>query len=316
MPTQKKTSVIIDCDTGIDDLLALMLAVQSPSVSILGATTTAGNQTIENTTKNTLDALQFFGRPDIPVAAGRDKPLFRTVLAAGGIHGANGVGGYQFPPARRAADSRSAPEFARDLLMASSDKVTLVALAPLTNLAVLFEKYPECRSKVDKILFMGGSIATGNPTPVATANVWYDPEAARAVITSAIPFVMCSLNCSRGASLTREELASLSSMDSPVAAMADKVLKAYYATTGEQNPKGLNIHDPCTMMFLTDPEMFTGDWCYADVECKGELTCGMTVMDYENRLHKPAEEKTVYFLKTADRDRFAKNFFSALQSYK
>lgn len=315
MYPEKKIPIIIDCDTGIDDLLALLLAVQSPLLDILGATTTAGNQTIENTTRNTLDALEFLGRPDIPVAVGRDRPLYRNVLAQGSIHGANGVGGYRFPAAKRTPDHRAAPEFVRDLLAACPDKVTLVALAPLTNIAVLLEKYPACKERIDKILFMGGSIATGNPTPVATANVWYDPEAARAVIASGIPVVMCSLNCSRGAYLTKAELAKVRGVGGPAAAMADEVLKAYYATTGGQNPRGLNIHDLCTMMYLTDPGMFTGDWYFVDVECKGELTCGMTVVDYEDRLHKPREEKTVYFLKTADRNRFADNFFRALKSY-
>lgn len=317
---EKKIPVVIDCDTGIDDIQALSFALQAP-LDILGITTVAGNQRLAITTDNTLNALHLMGRDDIPLAVGADKPLERELKDAGYIHGSNGLGGYEFPEkADRKPDPRPAWVFLADVLKAAGEPVTVIALGPLTNIAKLLMEFPEARANIKEIVFMGGSLRTGNPTPVSTFNVLCDPEAARYVIATKIPFVMCSLDCTRGAYVTDADREAIRALGNPVAEMVATVNAFYRRTTSKENTadgglSGVSIHDLATVMYVTDPELFVGEWYYADVETKGELTTGFTLVDYENNLRKPQEDKTTFFLKTIDREKFVALFLEALKKY-
>jgi inosine-uridine nucleoside N-ribohydrolase len=316
-----KRPVIIDCDPGIDDIISFTFAFKSAKLEIKGITTVAGNQKIEITTQNALNALELMKRPDIPLSVGADKPLTRELRDAGHIHGENGLGGYQFQEkSRQKPVDKPAWDFMYEIIKASEIPITIIAIAPLTNIARLFQKYPESVKMIKEIVFMGGSIRTGNPTPVATFNVLCDPEAAQYVIRTKVPFVMCSLDCTRKAYITSEELKNIGAIHNPVAEMITAVTEFYYQTSGFQNKmamnyKGVSVHDLCTIMYVTNPELFTGNHYFADVETKGELTTGFTLVDYEDNLKKPESEKTVFFLSDLDRQKFIEFFVNAIKRY-
>lgn len=313
--------VLIDCDTGIDDAVALSYAVRAPELEVLGITTVCGNVPVDITTYNTLHALHLMGRDDIPLAKGARKPLERELEDAAYIHGSNGLGGYTFAEeARRPLEEEPAWEFIYRVLRAEKEPIDIIALAPLTNIALLLQKHPDALGLIRRIVFMGGSLRTGNPTPVATFNVLADPEAAKFVIGTKIPFVMCSLDCTRGSYLTWEELERIRAMENPVAQMVWQATGFYIQSTKRENTmdgkkKGIDIHDLCTVMYVTHPELFTGEHYFADVETKGELTTGFTLVDYEDNLCKPQEDKTVLFLKTVDRAAYVQHYLDVLASY-
>ena len=216
-----KIPVIIDCDTGIDDMISFVLTLASKQLDIRGVTTVAGNVSLPHTTYNTVNGLAFMGRGEILVAAGEAAPLERPYRDASEIHGDSGV---DYGPVETGG-----VEFLYEKLMESEEKITILALAPLTNIAKLFLEHPDCKEKIEKIVFMGGSIFSGNPTPVATFNVWVDPEAARIVMKGGVPFFMCPLDTTREAYLTEEELEVIGTIDNPVAAMVYTMLSFYWS---------------------------------------------------------------------------------------
>lgn len=317
-----RTPILIDCDTGIDDLISFVLTLSSDRLDIRGVTTVAGNVSLKHTTYNTLNGLALMGRGDIPVAAGESAPLERPYRDASQIHGDSGLGGFTFEnPVDYGPIELTAVEFLYERLMKSEEKITILALAPLTNIAKLLLAHPDCREKIDRIVFMGGSIFSGNPTPVATFNVWVDPEAARIVMKSGVPFHMCPLDTTREAYLTEEELEPIGAMEhNPVAAMVYSLCSFYWNrekknVNGKKRFKGLCIHDLCTAAYVTNPELFETVKYYGDVETKGELTEGFTMIDYEDILHKTEEEKNIVYIRSVDRAGVMKVFFEALESY-
>lgn len=316
-----KIPVIIDCDTGIDDMISFAVTLTSDKLDILGITTAAGNQTVDITTQNTLNGLTLMGRDDIPVAQGAEKPLERPLRDAGYIHGEAGLGTYRFAKmTEKKPEAADAVELMRSLLTASNEKVVILAIAPLTNVAKLLMKYPETGEKIDKIVFMGGSLRTGNPTPVATFNVLADPEAARYVMKSGVPFHMCPLDTTRELYLTDEEIEYIGTINNPVAEMNYELCRFYSDTVNKNNNaaarfKGLCIHDLCTAVYVTNPELFTTAKYQGDVETGGELTLGFTVLDYENIRQTPEEERNVTFIKSVDREGVLKIYFDALKSF-
>lgn len=316
-----KIPVIIDCDTGIDDMISFAVSLTSDKLNVLGITTAAGNQTVDITTQNTLNGLTLMGRDDIPVAQGAEKPLERPLRDAGYIHGETGLGTYRFAKmTEKKPEAADAVELMRSLLTASNEKVVILAIAPLTNVAKLLMKYPETGEKIDKIVFMGGSLRTGNPTPVATFNVLADPEAARYVMMSGVPFHMCPLDTTRELYLTDEEIEYIGTINNPVAEMNYELCRFYSDTVNKNNNaaarfKGLCIHDLCTAVYVTNPELFTTAKYQGDVETGGELTLGFTVLDYENIRQTPEEERNVTFVKSVDREGVLKIYFDGLKSF-
>lgn len=317
----KKIPVIIDCDTGIDDMISFVLAFSSETLDIKGITTVAGNQTLDLTTYNTLNGLSLMGREDISLARGEAKPSERPLEDAGYIHGESGLGTYRFKnPTDKKPIEQHAVDFMKDILMKSEEPVVILALAPLTNIALLLKKYPECKKKIDKIAFMGGSIRTGNPTPVSTFNILVDPEAAKYVLKSGVPFHMCPLDTTKDGYITSEEIERIGTIQNPVAQMTYELCKFYEDTVNNSNNakkrfKGLCIHDLVTVAYVTNPELFTTVKYYGDVETKGELTTGFTMIDYEDILRKTEEEKNIEYINTIDREGFMKVFYEALNNF-
>ncbi len=317
----EQISVIIDCDTGIDDMVSFAVTLSSKKLNILGITTVAGNQKIDITTYNTLNGLALMGREDIPLARGEEKPLYRPLRDAGYIHGNGGLGEYYFKnPTSKQPDKLDAVHFIYETLMKSEEKVVILALAPLTNIAKLLMQYPEVKERIEKIIFMGGSIRSGNPTPVSTFNVLVDPEAARLVMKSGISFHMCPMDTTKDAYLTDEDIEHIGKINNPVAQMNYQLCKFYNDTVNKNNNahnrfKGLCIHDLCTAVYLTNPELFTTVKYYGDVETKGELTTGFTMLDYEDILRKSDEEKNVTYINSVNRDGILKIYFETLKSF-
>ena len=318
---EDKVKVIIDCDTGIDDMISFALSLASDKLDVIGVTTVAGNQSVDKTTFNTLNALEIMGRTEIPLAQGESHPLERPLEDAGYIHGETGLGTYCFEqPTEKKPVEEKASDFIYKKLMESDEKVAIMALAPLTNIAKLLMEHEDCKGKIDKIVFMGGSIRTGNPTPVSTFNVLADPEAARLVMQSGVPFYMCPLDTTKELYFTDEDIEEIGEIKNPVAQMNYQLCSFYNATVNESNNakarfKGLCVHDLCTAAYLTNPECFTGVKYYADVETQGELTTGMTVIDYENIMQKTEEERNIVYLDSVNRERIMEEYFRALRSY-
>ena len=317
----KRRPIIIDCDPGHDDAMAILWALASEELEIKAITTVAGNQTIEKVTNNAIRVLTKAKEYDIPVAKGAEKPLSRPLQDAGYIHGETGLGTYQFAEKTvKQPETEDAVELMRRLLAASEEKVVILAIAPLTNVARLLMDHPEAGEKIDKIVFMGGSLRTGNPTPVSTFNVLADPEAARYVMKSGVPFHMCPLDTTREVYLTADDIEAIGAIGNPVARMNYEMCRFYNDAVNKNNNadkrfKGLCIHDLCAAVYVTDPQLFTTVKYQGDVETEGELTLGFTVLDYENIRQVPEEERNVTFISSVDRDGVLKIYFDALKCF-
>jgi inosine-uridine nucleoside N-ribohydrolase len=215
--------VLIDCDPGQDDALALLLALASPELDVLGISAVAGNQTLDKTTANALRVLELAGRSDIPVAAGADRPLVGDLVVAADAHGESGLDGVDLPPASKGPVADHAKDFLAAQTAASDQPVTLVALGPLTNVALLLEAHPEAAAKVEHIVLMGGAIHEGNQTASAEFNIWIDPEAAARVFESGLDVTMVGLDVTNKAVLSSADADSLRGAGPVAEAAADMV---------------------------------------------------------------------------------------------
>ena len=223
----KKIPVIIDVDTGIDDAVALILAMQAKELDIKGITTVAGNQTIEKTTRNTLDVVEYFGRGVIPVAQGYGKPVVREQITAAYAHGESGLGSAVLPKANKKAEDLDAVSFIRKTLEESEEKITLVPTGPLTNIAILLLCYPHLKEKIEKIVLMGGGAYTGNSNAVAEFNILADPEAANIVFASGVQIVMCGLDVTLKAIIREKEINQLKGIGNKAGDFAAEAFSFY-----------------------------------------------------------------------------------------
>ena len=275
----KKRNIIIDCDPGIDDVVALCFALANEDkFNILGITTVAGNQTIEKVTDNALGLMSFLNK-DIKIARGSKGPLLREKRPAIKVHGENGVGDYQFPHTKELY-SQNAVEFLKNTIMESEEKVTLVPVGPLTNIALLIKTFPEVMDKIELVSIMGGSTGIGNTTPTAEFNIWADPEAARIVFDSKLPIVMSGLNVTHSTGLFRHDVDQLLTSDGKVTKMCGEILNYYFM--GDHVKKGTftPIHDACALMYLIYPELYTFKHMPVTVDCSEETNRGTTVCDF------------------------------------
>ncbi len=270
--------IIIDTDPGLDDALALLLALAYPEVlEVLAVTTVAGNQTIDKVTANALRILSLAGSR-VPVAAGAAKPLERDLVTAAKIHGESGLGGVVLPDPAYASVAGSATELLWETVEGSPDPVTLVPIGPLTNMAELLRAHPEARERIELISFMGGGISGGNTTASAEFNVYVDPEAAGEVFSSGIPLVMSGLDVTMKAYVSYEESRALRGRGRASQLAAD-LLDFYEDRYRRAGLPGPAIHDACAVAYLINPELFTGEDLHVEVETRGDLTRGATVAD-------------------------------------
>ncbi|MBW3761181.1 pyrimidine-specific ribonucleoside hydrolase RihA [Aeromonas jandaei] len=282
--------VILDCDPGHDDAIALILALASPELKVLAVTTSAGNQTPDKTLNNALRILTLLGRDDIPVAAGAPKPLARELIIADNVHGESGLDGPKLPDPAFAPQAMTGIELMAKCLRESPEPVTLVPTGPLTNIALLLAAHPELKGKIARIVLMGGAAGAGNWTPAAEFNIYVDPEAADMVFKSGIPITMCGLDVTHEAQVMDEDIERVRAITNPVAQCVAGLLDFFMIY--HRDPKwgfaGAPLHDPCTIAWLLNPALFHGVECRVDIETRGEHTVGMTVVDRYGLSGKPA----------------------------
>jgi pyrimidine-specific ribonucleoside hydrolase len=272
--------ILMDCDPGHDDALAIVLALARPELDVLGITTVAGNVAVQATTRNALRVLALVGRPDVPVAAGAERPLVRPPEDAVITHGVSGLEGAELPEPVAEPRPEGALAFMRSTLETSASPVTLVPTGPLTNIATLLVAHPELRDRIDRICLMGGAIREGNWTPAAEFNIWVDPEAARIVFRSGLPITMIGLDVTHQAIFGEPEVARLEALGTPVAAVFADLLRFFARFHAERYGwSGSPIHDAVAIAHLAVPGLVETRAYRVDVETTGEFTRGRTVVD-------------------------------------
>jgi inosine-uridine nucleoside N-ribohydrolase len=271
------TPIVIDCDPGHDDAIALLLALASPEVEILGVTSVAGNQTLDKTTANAIRVLELAGRAEVPVAAGADRPLVRERSVAANVHGETGLDGPDLPPPQGSPVEAHAVDFLAERLPGA----TLVATGPLTNVALLLARHPE--AKPERLVLMGGAIAEGNVTPAAEFNIWADPEAAARVFASGLDVTMVGLDVTHRALVTeahKEQLRGAGRIGRFVAELLDFYGVFHREVYGFD---GSPVHDAVAVAQVIRPELLELERLNVRVDRESELCRGRTVVDVWRR---------------------------------
>jgi inosine-uridine nucleoside N-ribohydrolase len=273
------TPVLIDCDPGHDDAMALLLALASPELELLGVTTVHGNQTLEKTTANALRVLEFAGRGDVPVAAGAGRPLLREPIVAASVHGETGLDGPDLPPPAGKPSTAHAVDFLAHRLHEAGRPVTLVPTGPLTNVAMLLQRHPDVKDDIARIVLMGGAIAEGNVTPAAEFNIWVDPEAAQRVLHSGIEVTMVGLDVTHRALMTPDHAERLRAAGRVGAMVAE--LWAFYHRYHVRvyDFPGTPVHDALAVAHVIDGGLLTTRHRNVEIDCSSELCRGRTVVD-------------------------------------
>jgi purine nucleosidase len=276
--------MIIDCDPGHDDALALLLAVGDPRARLLGVTTVAGNQTLDKTTRNALRVLALAGAGDVPVAAGCDRPLVGDLTVADDIHGVSGLDGPDLDVPVAEPAGVHAVELMRRLITGAAEPVTVVATGPLTNVAMLLRRHPEVVPGIHRIVFMGGSTGRGNTTPYGEFNIVTDPEAADIVLRSGIPATMIGLNVTHQALATTEIITEFREVGTRLGGVCAELMTFFAATYhrvfGFEHPP---VHDPIAVAQVLEPSIVRTVAAPVAVELAGAHTRGATVVDLHHR---------------------------------
>jgi purine nucleosidase len=278
------TSIILDCDPGVDDAVALMLAFKSPrQLNIVGITTVAGNVSLDNTTRNARLCRQIARREDVPIYRGLDRPLVREAVLADDFHGPDGLGDYQvFEPAKP-EESQSAIDFIiATLRNQPSGSVTLAVTGPLTNIATAFEQAPDIKIRVGQIVLMGGARTEGgNITASAEYNIYADPDAAALVFASGCPLVVIGLDATHQVRGTPVRNDAIRALGNDVASLVADTLDFSNTLPGNmEGATGGPLHDPCVIAYLVAPELFTLRPCSIQVETRSDLTRGHTAVEF------------------------------------
>jgi inosine-uridine nucleoside N-ribohydrolase len=276
--------ILLDCDPGHDDAIALLLALASPEIELRGVTTVAGNQTLEKTTANAIRVLEFAGRADIPVAAGADRPLVREPFIAAYVHGETGLDGPDLPPPQSAPVETHAADFLAEKIREASGAVTLVPTGPLTNVALMLALHADARP--ERIVLMGGAIAEGNVTPAAEFNIWCDPEAAARIFASGIDVTMVGLDVTHKALFTSAHIGRLAGR---VGEMVTQLLHFYDRFHREvYGFDGSPIHDALAVAHVLRPELVETKHLNVEIDTESELCRGRTVVDLWRRTGRSA----------------------------
>lgn len=293
--------LIIDTDPGQDDAVAIMLALASPELEVVGLTAVAGNVPLERTEYNARAIREAAGRLDVPVIPGASQPLNRPLVTAEYVHGPTGLDGADLPPPTVPAHESNAAQFIVDQAMAVPD-LTLAALGPLTNIALALQTAPAIRGRLREIVLMGGGFSEGgNVTPAAEFNVYVDPEAADQVFSSGIPITVLPLDVTHQVLASRERVDRFRALGTRCGVAVAGMLEFFDRYDSEKyGTDGAPLHDPCVIGFLLDPTLFSGRLCNVEIETVSPLTRGMTVVDWWN---VTGREPNVRFMRSVDADR-------------
>jgi pyrimidine-specific ribonucleoside hydrolase len=286
-PVSGPLPVILDVDTGVDDACAILLAARHPGLDLRAVTCVAGNADVDQVVRNTLTVLDAAGRDDVPVARGAHRPLLEPGRPARHVHGEDGMGDLGLPAPGRAADPRHAVELLRDLLLEAGTAgrpITLVPLAPMTNIALLLRSYPQVADGLARIVFMGGAALVGNATAAAEFNVWHDPEAAAIVLDAAaglrVPVTMYGLDVFYAPRVDRTTAAALVAATDPATRLAGRLIEFQCARFAEQSA---TIGDAGALCAVIDPAALVTRPLPVRIELAGTWTRGQTVVDQRDR---------------------------------
>ena len=278
------TPIILDCDPGHDDAIALLLAVASPEVELIGVTTVGGNQTVDKTTNNALRVLELAGRSDVPVYRGADRPFIRAQHVAAHVHGESGLDGPDLPQPSAQARVLHAVDYLAQEIRARSGKVTLIPTGPLTNIGLLFALHPDALP--ERIVLMGGAIGEGNRTPAAEFNIWADPEAAQRVFLAGLDTTMVGLDVTHRALITddhTEQMRGSGAVGKVVAELMD--FYARFHKSRYPDLDGSPMHDPVCVAHVIDPSLMSVLDAFIEVDCSGGPSWGRTNVDWRGREH-------------------------------
>lgn len=274
-----KRQIILDVDTGHDDAAAIMLAASAPELDLKAITVTAGNQTLDKTLANTLNVCDALGIK-APVYAGMDRPLLRELVPAARIHGESGLDGPVFKPRSKEAEMEHAVNaLCRIVLESPPGTITIIAVGPLTNIAMAIRLRPEIAGRLRELIVMGGSMGRGNVTPSAEFNIHADPEAASVVFTSGAPVTMIGLDVTTRLVLDNARLKALSEIKGPAALIFSQSMTNYLAACTKYLGEFPAMHDPSCVAYASCPELMTIQAFHVDVECGGDYSVGRTVVD-------------------------------------
>ena len=308
-----KHKIILDCDPGHDDAVALLLAAHHPAIELLAVTTVAGNQSVDKTTKNALKVCSLANLRHIPVARGMDRPLVRTAKHAPDIHGESGMDGPSIPEPDIEPVATHAVDLLIELLMNSEGDITLVPTGPLTNIAAAMRQQPAIIPKIKAISLMGGSIGLGNVTPAAEFNIHTDPEAAAIVFACGRPITVSPLEVTHQALATEEIVGRLRAANRRVATFVADLLvffaETYRKVFGFTAPP---LHDPCAVAAVIDPTILKGRMMHVEIEIAGTWTAGSTVCDVYNVWNKAPNARVGYGLEV---ERFWEMLIETILTY-
>ncbi len=279
----KRIPIVLDCDPGHDDAMAMILAAYNPGIELLGISTVSGNGIIDKVTQNALRVCAL-ANIKVPVAQGAGTSLLGAVEASTEIHGETALDGAPLPAPIFELEKINGVDLIAKLVKEHSEKVTIVATGPLTNIALFLKMYPELKSKVEQIVFMGGSASRGNRTPYAEFNIWMDPEACDVVLKSGLPLTMIGLDVTHQALITKEIFQRLADLKSPLADTLSGLMRFFAKTYDEvfemPDPP---LHDPVAVAVLIDATVTKNRFVNVEVELNGKFTRGATVVDIYNR---------------------------------
>lgn len=312
MSNENKRKIIIDCDPGHDDAIAILLAAGNPAIDLVAITTVAGNAEIEKTTQNALKVCEIAGVRDVPIAKGAGQPMVRKRETAADIHGDSGMDGPVLPePTLNIVEEHAVDLIIRKLLESDGD-ITLVPVGPLTNIAMAMRREPAILPKIQEIVIMGGG-TFGNWTPAAEFNIYVDAEAAAVVFESGVPITMMGLDVTHQALATVEVSDKIASIENPVAKFVSELLVFFRQTYKDvfdfEHPP---VHDVCSVAYCIDPTVFNCKKLRVDIETRGDFTYGMTVVDTLGVTHK---EPNVNFALGLDHGKFWNMLYQTLGNY-
>jgi inosine-uridine nucleoside N-ribohydrolase len=308
-----KQKIIIDCDPGHDDAIAILLGAHHPDLELVAITTVAGNQSVDKTTLNALKVCTLANIRSVPIARGMDRPLLRAPMFAADVHGESGLDGPDLPEPDIQTVQQHGVDLLIEVLLDSDGDITLVPTGPLTNIAMAMRREPRIIPKIKAISLMGGAIGLGNTTPSAEFNILVDPEAAAIVFACGRPITVSPLEVTHQALATEEIIGRIRAIDRPVAIFVADLFTyfgdRYRTLFGFPSPP---VHDPCAVAAVVDPSILQAQMMHVAIETKGEWTSGRTVCDVNGKLKTEPNARVGYGLEV---ERFWNMVIEVLASY-
>ncbi len=301
-----KIPVLIDGDPGHDDVMAIVMALNLPEIDVLGITVVGGNSTLENTATNALRTLEWLSVEGVSVVKGRAKPMIRTLETAASVHGEGGLDGPDFPPLKTKVLDENFATFMAKKIEEQTEKVVLVAMGPLTNTAVFLASYPHLKEKIAKIVIMGGAAVGGNWTSTAEFNIWVDPESAYVVFESGIPVVMCGLDATNKARLTKNEIKKFLALGTPAGDLIGQLSQHFadmHPEKGDDEIIEVPMHDAVTIATLVSDDIVKLIPARVAIDITGDHNRGCTTVQYYSWA-EPDMKKNAFVSVDLDREKF------------